>query len=163
MSRVSAPDTAASPPDRAATGVRKPVAGKAKAGAGDHSPQLDRNLNDIALRHHGSRLPESRVKLSYRERDMTVTTALTLPAGTGSGEESDVDSVPSTGSTSLIPVETTLPGRLDAWLAAHDAELVKLRRHIHAHPELSRQEFATAELVATKLRAAGLKPRMMAK
>jgi amidohydrolase len=94
---------------------------------------------------------------------MTVTTALTLPAGTGSGEESDADSEPPTVSTSLLPVETTLPGRLDAWLAAHEAELVKLRRHIHAHPELSGQEFATAELVAATLRTAGLKPRMMAK
>ena len=41
-----------------------------------------------------------------------------------------------------------LPGQLDRWLAARGAELVALRRHIHAHPELSGQEFDTAALVA---------------
>ena len=41
-----------------------------------------------------------------------------------------------------------LPGQLDRWLAARGAELVALRRHIHAHPELSGQEFETAALVA---------------
>ncbi|WP_412541666.1 amidohydrolase [Longispora sp. K20-0274] len=54
-----------------------------------------------------------------------------------------------------------LPGQLDRWLAAHGAELVATRRHIHAHPELSGQEFGTAELVAEKLRAAGLSPRLL--
>ena len=31
----------------------------------------------------------------------------------------------------------------EAWLAAHQDDLVDWRRHIHAHPELGRQEFAT--------------------
>jgi amidohydrolase len=54
-----------------------------------------------------------------------------------------------------------LPGQLDRWLAARGAELVALRRHIHAHPELSGQEFATAALVERHLADAGLKPRML--
>ena len=90
----------------------------------------------------------------------------------GSGEESDSDAVPPSAASAVLtatpafagtPAETTLPGRLDAWLAAHERELVSLRRRIHAHPELSGQEFGTAQLVATKLRAAGLEPVMLAK
>lgn len=38
-----------------------------------------------------------------------------------------------------------------------------VRRHIHAHPELSGQEFATAALVARELTLAGLKPRLMSR
>jgi amidohydrolase len=55
-----------------------------------------------------------------------------------------------------------LPGQLDRWLASRGAELVALRRHIHAHPELSGQEFETAALVERTLAAAGLKPKLMA-
>ncbi|WP_371821561.1 amidohydrolase [Catellatospora sp. IY07-71] len=54
-----------------------------------------------------------------------------------------------------------LPGRLDRWLAARGADLVAVRRHIHAHPELSHQEFETAALVARELAAAGLQPRFL--
>lgn len=54
-----------------------------------------------------------------------------------------------------------LRGRLAGWLARHEAELVTLRRRIHANPELSGQERATAALVAARLRAAGLKPRLL--
>src|SRR5262245_44173235 len=50
---------------------------------------------------------------------------------------------------------------LDRWLAAHGAELVSLRRHLHAHPELSHHEFETAGLIARELSAAGLAPRML--
>jgi amidohydrolase len=78
-----------------------------------------------------------------------VTTALTLPSGMASEEP------PHQGDP--------LPGRLDKWLAANGAELVAVRRHIHANPELSGQEFATSALIAAKLKAAGLKPRLMAK
>jgi amidohydrolase len=56
-----------------------------------------------------------------------------------------------------------LPGQLDRWLAARGAELVALRRHLHAHPEVSGQEFATAALIVRQLRAAGLKPRLLPK
>jgi len=40
---------------------------------------------------------------------------------------------------------------------------VAVRRHLHAHPELSNQEFETAALVARELRRAGLNPRMLPK
>jgi amidohydrolase len=50
---------------------------------------------------------------------------------------------------------------LDAWLARHETQLVTLRRRIHANPELSGEERATAALVASRLRAVGLKPRLL--
>ena len=78
-----------------------------------------------------------------------MTTALTLPSGMASEEPP--------------PQGDELPGRLDKWLAANGAELVAVRRHIHANPELSGQEFATSALIAAKLKAAGLKPRLMVK
>ncbi|GIJ51120.1 N-acyl-L-amino acid amidohydrolase [Virgisporangium aliadipatigenens] len=78
-------------------------------------------------------------------------------------------SVPSTG-TSLTsswpetpPGADPLPGQLDRWLASRGAELVAVRRHLHAHPELSNQEFETAALVARELKKAGLSPRMLPK
>ena len=50
---------------------------------------------------------------------------------------------------------------IDAWLDAHTADLVGWRRAIHAHPELSRPEVRTTELVMTELQAAGLDPRRL--
>ena len=38
-------------------------------------------------------------------------------------------------------------------------DLIAWRRHLHAHPELSFQEFATAAFVADRLREFGLAPR----
>jgi amidohydrolase len=55
----------------------------------------------------------------------------------------------------------TLREHAEAWLAAHHDELVAWRRHIHAHPELGRQEFATTEFVATRLADAGLNPKVL--
>lgn len=51
--------------------------------------------------------------------------------------------------------------RLRSWLDEHRAELVAFRRHLHAHPELSRQEFASTELVAERLELAGLRVQRM--
>lgn len=51
--------------------------------------------------------------------------------------------------------------RVNALVARLEPELVELRRRIHAHPELSRMEHATTALVADRLRAAGLKPRLL--
>jgi amidohydrolase len=84
---------------------------------------------------------------------VTVTSALTLPQGS-----------PLTSSwTETPPGADPLPGQLDRWLAARGAELVAVRRHIHAHPELSHQEFETAALIARQLAAAGLQPRLLPK
>ncbi len=38
-------------------------------------------------------------------------------------------------------------------------EVVSIRRHLHAHPELSYQEFNTAEFIAQQLRTIGLEPQ----
>ncbi|HEY8472182.1 MAG TPA: amidohydrolase [Natronosporangium sp.] len=61
------------------------------------------------------------------------------------------------------PGADPLPGQLDRWLAARGSELVAVRRHLHAHPELSHQEFETASLVARELAVAGLQPRFLSK
>ena len=49
----------------------------------------------------------------------------------------------------------------ESWLAAHFDDLVAWRRHIHAHPELGRQEFATTQFVAAQLADAGLNPKVL--
>ncbi len=43
--------------------------------------------------------------------------------------------------------------------AAHAQELVKIRRHLHANPELSFEEHQTAKYVSDKLREYGLSPQ----
>ncbi len=48
-----------------------------------------------------------------------------------------------------------------AWLGAHYEDLVGWRRHLHAHPELGRQEFATTQFVASRLADAGLNPKIL--
>ncbi|MEB3033228.1 amidohydrolase [[Mycobacterium] nativiensis] len=48
-----------------------------------------------------------------------------------------------------------------AWLAANADELVTWRRHLHRHPELSRQEFATTQFIAERLAGAGLNPKVL--
>ena len=50
---------------------------------------------------------------------------------------------------------------VEPWLAAHRDDLVAWRRHIHAHPELGRQEFATTQFVASHLAEAGLNPKVL--
>jgi amidohydrolase len=40
-------------------------------------------------------------------------------------------------------------------------EMVDVRRRIHAHPELAHAEYVTTGLVADRLRAAGLRPRLL--
>jgi amidohydrolase len=53
------------------------------------------------------------------------------------------------------------PAWLDEWLTSGAADVVAWRRHIHAHPELSRQEHDTTELVAEVLRSVGLHPTVL--
>ncbi|CAM3618777.1 M20 family metallopeptidase [Kibdelosporangium persicum] len=50
------------------------------------------------------------------------------------------------------------PSWLDGWLSGNVGDIVAWYRHIHAHPELSRQEFQTTQLLATMLASAGLQP-----
>lgn len=54
-----------------------------------------------------------------------------------------------------------LPDMLTGWLNEHEPDLVKMRRYIHAHPELSGFEQGTAAFVAERLREAGLEPRLI--
>jgi amidohydrolase len=49
----------------------------------------------------------------------------------------------------------------ESWVAVHHEDLVAWRRHIHAHPELGRQEFGTTQFVAAHLADAGLNPKVL--
>jgi amidohydrolase len=109
--------------------------------------------NDVAQRHRlRSRLSESYP--IHSDREFEVTSALTLPP-TGGSLASSWPETP--------PGADPLPGQLDRWLASRGAELVAVRRHIHAHPELSNQEFETAAMIARELAVAGLSPRFLPK
>lgn len=66
-------------------------------------------------------------------------------------------------SGTAAPPAPSLSALLDRWLAAHGAELVSVRRHIHANPELSGEEYGTAEYLAGRLAAIGLEPRFLPK
>ena len=57
---------------------------------------------------------------------------------------------------------TTLKETIKGLAAEQAGELVKFRRHLHAHPELSFQEVQTADFVTEKLRSFGLDPISMA-
>ena len=57
--------------------------------------------------------------------------------------------------------EPDISDTVESWLASNYDELVGWRRHIHRHPELGRQEYATTTFVAEKLTDAGLKPEIM--
>lgn len=46
----------------------------------------------------------------------------------------------------------TLKERIQKSAKANQEEVIAIRRHIHAHPELSFQEFATAKYIASKLK-----------
>jgi amidohydrolase len=50
---------------------------------------------------------------------------------------------------------------LDDFLAAREADLLAVRRHLHAHPELGRTEYETTALLVGRLEAAGLRPRVL--
>jgi amidohydrolase len=84
-----------------------------------------------------------------------VTSALTLPA-----DGLPASPWPETGTPSGVP---PLPFGLDETLAVRLPGLVATRRFIHAHPELSGDEFETAALIARELTLAGLHPRMLPK
>ena len=56
-----------------------------------------------------------------------------------------------------------LQPQLDAFLAAHEDELIAFRRDLHAHPELGYAEHRTTAKIAERLRAAGLDPVVLPK
>src|SRR5690242_5198083 len=58
-----------------------------------------------------------------------------------------------------LPVD--LVDALTRAVAAHEPELVALRRDLHAHPEVSRGEVRTTRLVRERLTAAGLQPSVL--
>jgi amidohydrolase len=67
---------------------------------------------------------------------------------------------------SAVPLPTSsvaeaTRAHLDQWLEQHAESLVQLRRYVHAHPELSGAEHATAAMLAERLTAAGLAPTML--
>src|SRR5690349_20457007 len=111
--------------------------------------------NDVAQRHH-NRMRLSRTaengSSTPSEREIDVTSSLTVPNGT-----------PLASWPGVPPGADPLPGQLDRWLASRGAELVAVRRHLHAHPELSHGEFETAALIARELAVAGLSPRLLPK
>lgn len=53
------------------------------------------------------------------------------------------------------------PARISGLVAALTDELTEIRRDLHAHPELGRTEQRTTRVVADRLRAAGLQPRLL--
>lgn len=52
----------------------------------------------------------------------------------------------------------SLQQRVKQLAANYKEEVIAIRRHIHAHPELSYEEYETAKYVAEQLRAIGLEP-----
>ena len=163
--------------------LAKPAAAAAEVdatGVSDHNQQSNASGQTVAQSdHHGGSIRRSGrngaeegagrtgtapTRPVNGERDSTVTTALAGAATAATADEADDVSARREvmGAVARF-TQDLLPGRLDAWLAANHADLVALRRRIHAHPELSGQERATASLVASKLRAVGLKPRMLSK
>lgn len=50
---------------------------------------------------------------------------------------------------------------LDGWLTAREEDLVAFRRRLHSQPEPSGEEHATTELIAERLRVAGLEARRL--
>jgi amidohydrolase len=167
VSRMNADSSAAAlTSDRSYQGIRDPA-------------QPSRRKNEIAQRHRpGARL--SKLLPADRDQVETVTSALSVPAkseGSGSPGEpagsGTTAGVPARRKRPLraaptswaepLPGTDPLPGQLDRWLSAKGPGLVEVRRHIHAHPELSGQEFETAAYVARQLVRAGLTPRFLPK
>ena len=55
---------------------------------------------------------------------------------------------------------TGLPGGwLDSWIACNEADLIDVRRWLHAHPEPGRAEHHTTRLLMDRLSEAGLSPK----
>jgi amidohydrolase len=72
-----------------------------------------------------------------------------------------VDILNSPSTTSAAPAGGALVG-VEEFLAQNAQRLVEVRRDLHAHPELSRQERRTTQLVGDALSHAGLAPTVLA-
>ncbi|MCZ2829780.1 amidohydrolase [Modestobacter sp. VKM Ac-2986] len=59
------------------------------------------------------------------------------------------------------PGEDARSTAVDGWSRAHQAELVAVRRHLHAHPELGFAEHETTGFLESRLTRAGLQPRRL--
>jgi amidohydrolase len=71
-------------------------------------------------------------------------------------------------SVSAVPIDPAaedgvLRDHVDRFLAVHGEGLVRFRRHLHAHPDLSGAEQPTTTLIAERLRDAGLHPVLLPK
>ncbi|GAA4718484.1 amidohydrolase [Promicromonospora umidemergens] len=75
-----------------------------------------------------------------------------------SNDQMPVGDVPGGNATEVVAGLAARVGELAGML---DAELVAFRRDVHAHPELSRKETRTTRVVAERLQAAGLEPRLL--
>ncbi|WP_222267382.1 amidohydrolase [Modestobacter marinus] len=60
-----------------------------------------------------------------------------------------------------VPAVEVAGRAVDAWSRAHQPELVAVRRHLHAHPELGFAEHETTAYLEQRLTAAGLRPRRL--
>jgi amidohydrolase len=58
------------------------------------------------------------------------------------------------------PAATLGPG-VDTWVEEHTPELVRIRRHLHAHPELAFAEHETTAFLEERLLGAGLAPQRL--
>lgn len=56
-----------------------------------------------------------------------------------------------------------LSTQIDAWFTHHREEVIEWRRHLHAHPEVSHNEFDTTAFIADKLAGHGLEPVLFPK
>ena len=59
----------------------------------------------------------------------------------------------------LFNLEMSLLKKIKSLSESFSKEVIELRRHLHANPELSYQEFNTAKFVAAKLRSYGIEPK----
>ncbi|MFG1869005.1 amidohydrolase [Micromonospora arborensis] len=82
-----------------------------------------------------------------------MTSALTLPSG----------SQPASSWSAESAGARPLPQGAEEALVREAPDLIAVRRHLHAHPELSGQEFQTTALVVRWLTALGLTPRLLPK
>src|SRR5262245_26509971 len=56
----------------------------------------------------------------------------------------------------VIPTMTDRRAAIDGWIESRSGELRTVRRHLHAHPEPSREEYQTTRYLAGELERAGI-------